>query len=135
MKLPVFIFLTFFLFTGCKKNNYTGCIDLHESGGLNGTWELRSQIGGMMPDNDFPPGNGNIIKFTDSTFEKRNNGQITINGTYIISQVTNPETGNTMKQINYPGGYIEYFKIMNNHLTIYSGLVAADGTISKYARE
>src|SRR6476620_199460 len=132
MKLLISIFLLFILFTGCRK--YNGCSDSDDLAILKGKWELRSRMGGMAPGGNYQPGNGNLINFSDSTYEKWYNGQITVKGTYTISQGNNPETGTMMKKINYEGGFEEYFEFVNNQLVLYSGIIAADGTISKYAR-
>ena len=84
---------------------------------------------------NFSPGNGNIVKFTDTNYEKIRNGQIIDQGTYTLSSGNNPQTESMMNRINYHGGYYEYYEIVNRQLILYSGVVAADGTISRYARQ
>lgn len=134
MKSIFALILVISVFTGCRKNNSGGCLDGTESTDLKGTWELRSVVGGMSPDRTFLPGNGNIVKFSELTFEKIRNGQIIAQGNYSISQGNNPETGLLSKRIDYTGGYLEYYEITGNYLTLYSGIRAADGTISRYEK-
>ena len=75
-----------------------------------------------------------INKVERANRKKHSNGQIISQGIYSISQGNNPETGLPAKRINYPDGYIEYYEITGHYLTLYSGIVAADGTISRYEK-
>ena len=134
MKPLLVLLLTFSVFTACRKYNSGGCTTDPVVAELKGTWELRSVYGGMVPGGNYLPGNGNIVKFTDSTFEKHRNGQIVTQGIYSVSQGNNPQTNLMTKRINYPDGYVEYFEISGRQLTLYSGMIALDGTISRYEK-
>jgi len=134
MKLLLALIVSFPVFTGCTKNHSGGRATDPVTTDLKGAWELRSRVGGFAPNTTYSPGNGNLVKFTDSTFEKHSNGQIISQGIYSISQGNNPETGLPAKRINYPDGYFEYYEITGHYLTLYSGIVAADGTISRYEK-
>src|SRR5688572_7976117 len=48
-----------------------------------GSWELNKEQLGMLPVN-YPPGNGNILKFTDSELQIFANGQLLKSGQYKI---------------------------------------------------
>jgi hypothetical protein len=78
--LSILFIVSFSIFTGsCKKNTP----DLSQA--IIGTWELRKDIGGIMGGTRFyAPGNGSIIKFTSTNFERYDNGQLGENGIYNI---------------------------------------------------
>jgi hypothetical protein len=64
--LLLFGFPSFFLVSSCKKDS------LHsETTRIIGSWELRDFQGGTGPVNssDVTPGNGNIYKFSGSTYQ------------------------------------------------------------------
>jgi hypothetical protein len=72
--------MTMCSFTACKKSNSQLFIV--------GTWELIQRSGGFAPTIAFPPGNGNQLKFTGSTYQQFTNGQLTKSGTYRLEKQT-----------------------------------------------
>ena len=137
MKYIILSILLGTLFIGCKKAS----ID-HASvaSSIVGTWELRHLVGGLQsPGNnpDYPPGNGNILNFSDSSYYYYYpNGQLRGNGSYSLVKDTCVATGQYMDGIIFDRqSYSERcFEIKNNILTLYRGIVAADRTIETYER-
>ena len=89
LKFTLIIFFTVLLFS-CKKDRTT----THP---LVGTWELRADINGLTAlRTNYPPGNGRILKFTSSQYEKQEAGKVIVKGNYtlrnFISQLTREET-------------------------------------------
>lgn len=116
-----------------------------KSGGNNnqslpGSWELRYLEGGYIlsiQTGSYPPGNGNIYKFTDNSYWHYSGGQLIDSGGYRITKDTiSPFQKNmdmlTFINVNTPRSV--FFEFSNNNLTIYSGIIAADGTIGTYSR-
>lgn len=62
--------------TACKKDKAAGF-------SIAGKWELR-QVSGMIT-TDYPPGNGNILQFSASGYQKYQNGQAIQDGRYTIA--------------------------------------------------
>src|SRR5687767_6233588 len=77
----------------CKKD--AGKIDTGNTDLIVGTWELRQAQNGMIPTIDYPSGNGNIFKFSDSGYEKYTNGNLIKSGKYglIIDSSVETEVG------------------------------------------
>jgi hypothetical protein len=65
------------LFSSCKK-------DAAGSRSLIGTWELRQAQTGMIPNIDYPRGNGNMLIFSAASYEKYTNGSLVKTGTYTL---------------------------------------------------
>jgi hypothetical protein len=120
--------------SGCTKDG------VHFKPRLTGSWELRDIKGGFFGPGgppDVTPGNGNMLKFSDSEYQFYSRGQLITRGTYIV-----------IKKDTYNGSFpadalvldsLQYefarFTITKNTLTIYHGSIAADGYIAKYARQ
>lgn len=75
MKALIILLIASTFLSACKKENFET--------NLTGSWELRLVTGGMPPIT-YPPGNGNIIKFTETEYQIFNNGKLTKSGTYTI---------------------------------------------------
>ena len=83
LSIILLIVLSVTCLQGCKKDEPLSPKT------MNGTWELRTVSGGFAGvTHNYPPGNGYIYKFTDTTFEKYNSGSITNYGTYEIIKDT-----------------------------------------------
>ena len=122
-----------FVFSACRKNGK--CSDDQSEGKLNGTWELRSVVGGFSGGKTYPDGNGNIIKFEGSTYTRYTNGQQYSQGSFTISKEIFPENNKVMDKLKSLDGAEVFVEITSNILTIYHGSIAADGTRSTYARK
>ena len=114
-----------------------------DSGSIKGFWELRYVIGCQIANCDpiFEPGNGNTWQFTDSTYivtNKSLNPPYSVSDTALYtpgreySYATNKETDFFTKK-DSPYGNI-FFEINKDTLTLYRGIIAADGSIEKYVR-
>jgi hypothetical protein len=130
----------------CKKNTANKeNSDIPTS--IAGSWELRQSSGGMMPGaNDYPKGNGNILKFINTNYETYENGRLIKSGQYFIIRDTTVEAnvclvlpaGRYTNRIIYDSSYNttkEFIEISNNKLTFISGCYAYDaGHSSEYER-
>jgi hypothetical protein len=125
--LPVFVLL---IVTGCNKDASS------RKDSLTGAWELRSWYGGYSATGggNVNPGNGNIYAFTENTYRYYVNNTIQDSGTYSIIQSVNPNTGEPMQAILMDSAYTMPYSVDKNTLTLYNGPIAADGTVSKYAK-
>jgi hypothetical protein len=118
----------------CKKNHKELI-----SGRLQGVWELRHVEGGFRAPGtspDYAPGNGNMWKFSDSTYQYYVNGQLSVQGSYTLTKDISPATGKNMDALilDSNNNWKLFFEISNNTLTLYRGIVAADGTIETYEK-
>jgi hypothetical protein len=90
--------------------------------GLVGEWELIAGINGLSGiRNNYERGRGNIIKFTQGTYETMRDGQITKKGTYTINSFQSLITNKEEMQIVYEGEANEvrtYFTIDGDTLII-----------------
>lgn len=131
----IFLVLTLLIFfSSCKKNK-----EATNSNLITGSWELYQTSGGMMPGAiDYPAGNGNILKFTDSLYERYANNQLMESGVYALIKDTTFEenvclvlpAGQFANRIVYNGKYDSakvFMQITNNKLTFISGCYALDG--------
>ena len=119
--------------TGADTNDNA----VHGPQTLPGEWELRSVAGGLGPTggSDYAVGNGYRWKFSDSNYWYYAKHIPTDSGTYKLSSGINPQTSQQTDAMLFNGTtYPLYFTIANDTLTIYRGVVAADGTIEKYIR-
>ena len=111
-----------------------------------GNYEKRSAA--MNPIiNKFPPGNGNILKYTNTNYEIYENGQLVKSGKYTIISDTTVEAsvcpvfpaGQYTNRIIYDSNdnaAKEFIQISNNKLTFISGCYALDaGHSSEYERQ
>lgn len=135
------IFCALILFTiSCKKDIISELNDKVNTSSITLThsWELRYQEGGQKPRSSpyYLPGNGNIWKFTDTTYQIYFEGQVSSSGTYYTIRDTCMATGKLMDAIvlNWGQSYNDtiYVQIAGDTLTMYRGIIAFDGTIEKY---
>ena len=104
---------------------------------LSGTWEMRGLTGGMVPynPNSYKPGNGNIWKFTADHFERIYNDSVYDSGSYRVTNTgVDLNTNRTINQFIFNDTPAESFELKNDTLHIYNGMIAADGTISRYVK-
>jgi hypothetical protein len=85
MKIKTALLITLsvvFLFSACKKEHMMNCgtLDMH----LKGTWELRSTTGGNILSATYPPGNGNLLRLSDTAYALYSSGKLYTKGTYRI---------------------------------------------------
>jgi hypothetical protein len=130
-RLLTLILMLLIIFTlSCKKDKQSKPEVL-----IIGNWELREVIGGQIPGvpGMFAPGNGNILRFSGKNYTYAKNGAILDSGTYTIGfKFTGKVKENTL--IYNGDGFERFFRIDNNKLTIYTGIIPADGTIQIYER-
>ncbi len=108
---------------------------------LQGDWELRTLIGCQVPgcNPNFNPGNGNIWRFTDSTFEAYADHKLVDSGRYYIGTDTCLQTNRVMdffvneQRTNLYYNDKIFFEFVDGQLILYRGVIAADGTIQKYS--
>ena len=72
------IFLLPFCIISCKKEKAS------ISSGIIGTWELRTSFGGQGGVTNYQPGNGNYLKFADTTYALYSKNVLQTVGTYMI---------------------------------------------------
>ena len=136
MKNILFLVLSGIFFIACKKAS----VDQGSSCDLSivGIWELRQAQNGMTPLINYSSGNGNILQFTDSTYKRYKDGNLTITGHYIIIRDTSVTTetglaispGQFIYRIIFDGdvtSHKTFFEISNNSLTFLSGFFPIDG--------
>lgn len=124
---------------GCSKDSDPAPVINPAAVTLQNTWELRSVYGGYRIPGTSPntnPGNKNIWKFTDTTYQQYANGVLYVSGKYTLTKDTSPATGQLMDALIFDKNTNAklFFEIANDTLVMYRGLVAADGTIEKYVR-
>lgn len=117
----------------CKKHG-------SNPGVLTGRWELRAEQGAQIPmePSDFLPGNGTIWEFTDGSHWKYSDRHTTDSGQYRITRDTISPYQTKMDKltlIHSPSqSWALFFQLSSDSLKIYSGIIAADGSITTYAR-
>lgn len=91
----LFCFLAIIILFSCKKDDSTQSLII-------GNWELSRQITGVTGQNNvIPAGNGTIIKFTKSNYQKFENNQLKSSGTYQIVKEVSLRTNQTGDRIIY----------------------------------
>jgi hypothetical protein len=118
-------------FGNCKK-------DVVNSISIIGTWELRQAQNGMIPTLNYSPGNGNILIFSESGYEKYTNGNLIKSGDYTLVRDVSAEE--TVGLVIPPGQFINriifdtdlassktFIEVSNNKLTLLSGFFPLDG--------
>lgn len=104
-----------------------------------GQWELRTLLGSQVPGigPNFRSGNGSIWKFTNSAFERYDNGQLTSSGTYTLTKANTFNSGvpEDALILNQDTTLKFHFHIIKDTLTIYVGSIPADGYIAKYVKQ
>jgi len=115
----------------CKKSTKGS-----SSQNLIGTWELRANQSSMMPLATYPPGNGNLLIFTDHSYSISKNGQTVKTGNYTVAEdhsfnaLVVPE-GQFIHRIDYQDSVHQkvFFQIDGNTLTFLSGIFALDSGV------
>ncbi len=81
-KICVTLTLVSLIFTACDE-------EISGNSSVRGTWELDAKVEGMTGKvNQQSAGNGNILKFTETNFEKYQNGELSEKGTFKIIKDT-----------------------------------------------
>lgn len=104
---------------------------------LQGTWELRQAQNGMTPNVVYQPGNGNRLRFTDTSYQRYTNGTLTASGAYHPMADTTVqqevglvvEAGQFTRRIvfeNDTNARKTFFQINGNQLKILSGYFPLD---------
>ncbi|WP_144008953.1 lipocalin family protein [Pedobacter africanus] len=115
------------------------CKKVVSKDGIEGTWELRHLAGGQVPglDPNFKKGNGNKYKFEGQTYTRYEKGEITESGTFTLEKADvaiNASKANA--RIRFSPSEDEYYiNLSGNKLTIFIGIIAADGVETTYKRE
>ena len=121
-------------FSACKKGLSADDVN---STSIVGTWELRKVTGGfrgIYPGKDYPAGNDNIWKFSDSKYQTYYNNIAAESGSYSSGKDFSHATGRITDFVMLSNNEKIYFEIENNILTLYKGEVIYDGTIEEYER-
>lgn len=123
----------------CTKENTVTENKIHRLQLLPGAWKLRSAAGGFrLPGfaGDFPAGNGTLRIFTDSTYQRFSKGNFYDSGIYKLTSGINPATSSAIDDmlLNRDTTLPFYFHIADDTLTIYVGVIEANGIIDKYVR-
>ena len=132
MKRIYFVIFCMAVFAGC---------DEHEvSLPLEGSWELRSYQGGLLPGRTFEAGSGPVMKFTDSEYEHYVDGQLVKKGSYTVKSEKSFLNNRIMARIIYDGDNNEmlktFFEISGRTLTVYyAAPISVDGLESVYKRQ
>ncbi|RYZ53463.1 MAG: hypothetical protein EOO14_15465, partial [Chitinophagaceae bacterium] len=69
MRFVLFTLLAVFQFACKKEKEAVPAEEDNTPGSILGTWELKETYSGMSPFMVHQPGNGNILKFTDNTYQ------------------------------------------------------------------
>jgi hypothetical protein len=106
---------------------------------LQNSWELRYVYGGYRAPNSNPnyaPGNKNIWKFMDSTYQQYSGGVLQKTGKYTLTKDTAAATGRYMDAMILDKNVVAklFFEFSKDTLVIYRGVISADGTVEKYVR-
>ena len=123
-------------FNSCKKNEIGE--EMSNSTSLIGTWELRQAQFSMMPMQNYFEGNGNILKFTGSTYERFTNGILVKSGNYFImnDSTVEAEVGLVIPEGQFINRVVfdsissprkTFMEISNSKLTLLSGYFPLDG--------
>jgi len=134
--VTIFLGLILVFFGSCKKDETVKRVTSYTS--IVGAWELRQTQNGMIPTINYSSGNGNILKFSNSTYEKYINNNLVKSGHYIIIEDTSAETevglvipsGQFVHRIVYDNDFASrktFIEISNNKLTFLSGFFPLDG--------
>lgn len=136
------LFFAAFLIVSCNKeiakDSSNTSTRIASAGSIVGAWELRILYGVQVPGISpyFSPGNGNIRKFDDSTYQYFEKGKLSSAGNYMLTKDTSQATGRLMDAIILVQEHKRkvHFEIVKDTLTLYDGTIAACGTIQKYVR-
>lgn len=122
-----------FFITSCKKKT----IEPTEAD-LNGTWELRYlagiQVAGMDP--NYKPGNGNLLKFNQESYERYDSGKLVDSGKFTIKpDVTTVSSSQTNYSILLKNQTKLYLNLSAKKLIVFDGIIASDGTEATYEKQ
>jgi hypothetical protein len=128
VKLALILLLTFVALS-CKKESSIS--------NLNGTWELRSVVGGQLAGASpiIAAKNGNQFKFNQQNYERYVDGKLIESGTFTLKAVKvkiNNDEANFSMLTNT--NLQQYIKLSSNDLVIFTGVIAADGFESHYIK-
>jgi len=102
---------------------------------LNGTWELKSVVGGQLAASPSTDKHVIQLRFADQRYEKYDNDQLTESGTYTVTAEKKAINDN---QANYylttQGDNKQYIKLSTNELVVFVGQIAADGVEMHYTK-
>ena len=128
--------ITFFAFTtGCKKNESS---KKPFSDTIVGTWELRHVSSAMNPVVSSPgPGNGHILKFTETGYEKYESHRLVKKGQYDIIADPTVESSvcllfpvgqftNRIVYDSHDNSEKQFLQVMGSRLVIVAGCYALD---------
>ena len=137
LSIVCFVMLTF----SCKKDSTNSQPKVVNPTVLTGTWELREDsfphIRGVL--RDYPPGNGNKVIFYDTTYIGYYVGYGSMSGTNYTDSATYyiKDLPNSLPQLVFNGDSLpphDLFLINKDTLTLYEGIVAADGDVLVYVK-
>jgi hypothetical protein len=137
LSIVCFTILTF----SCKKDSTNTQPKAAAPAVLTGTWELRydsfPMIRGVL--RDYPPGNGNEVIFSDTTFKSfyvgygsESGTNYSDSGTYYVKDLPNSNP-----QLVFNGDSLpprDLFLINKDTLTLFAGEVASDGDVLVYQK-
>lgn len=102
---------------------------------LNGTWELKSTIGGYPVTNPSTEKHVLQLRFADQRMEKYDNGKLIESAAYTITaekKAINENQANYFITTN--GDNKQYIKLTKNELVVFEGVIAADGIEMYYTK-
>lgn len=129
--ISIFILTTTIVLGGCKKDKTTVNTQ------LKGSWELTEAQTGMVPSLLYPPGNGNTLFFSDSSYQKYTDNVLESSGRYsIVTDTTASQTvglvipaGQYNRRIIFEGmnsNYKVFFQLSGNSLSLLTGYFPLD---------
>jgi len=129
----IFITAVILCLGSCKKD-----IAGSSSTSVIGTWELRHAQTGMIPTIDYSQGNGNMLVFSGSGYERYTNGMLVKTGTYTLVRDDSVETsvglviprGQFTNRIIFDDDLASpktFVEVLNDELTLLSGFFPTDG--------
>jgi len=108
MKVFVLLAAAVFGLNSCQKNKEERAVDTTQ---LTGTWELRQVQAGMIPATNLAAGNGNLLTFTETTYERFANGSLQKSGTY---QLLHDTTATATVGLQLPAGQFNIRLVFDN---------------------
>ena len=105
---------------------------------MEGTWELRKSVSGWAGTHNYPPGNGNTIRFNNNTYTtqtKSADSVYTFSGTFDVYTGKACSSSTEQQLIRFNGDSLPSNLILsNNELTIGSTDCIADGGTVTYQK-
>jgi len=92
---------------------------------LKGTWEIRSQAGGLKGGNKtFPKGNGNFMEFSSNEYKHIYKGKVIEKGKYIIVRKVSSLSRKTEEFIQYlpSKSPLEFYSIKSDSLFMFTDI-------------